>query len=410
VILILQGKDGIADGIARGARALGMEAEIAATVDMSSMRAVRAAVAEKKPSAVVMAEGLEDLDLCEADPDRAFLANAEAAIHVAAACLEFEATPILISSAEVFGQRGGPWSEGDEPQPMSTFARSKLRGEEFIRRAAKNALVLRVGPMLSDGLAKERAMLSAERLDEADDEMVSPIAADQVGAAIAALISAKQSGVFHVAPKEAPVTRAELLASIARALGVPQRVGAMSGRLLPRKAPRARAGSLHGDKLARHLGRPLETWRASLDRLALDARKGQDLGAVAQKEQSMGHRQEIRRVDKPWGHELIWAHTDRYVGKILHIKQGERLSLQYHEKKDETIFVLTGKMVFEVGAKDGPREDLVLKAGEGFRVTPFTTHRMIALEDTDVLEASTPELDDVVRLEDKYGRQGTKAP
>ncbi|MCK6551883.1 cupin domain-containing protein [Myxococcota bacterium] len=124
----------------------------------------------------------------------------------------------------------------------------------------------------------------------------------------------------------------------------------------------------------------------------------------------MGHRQTVRRVDKPWGHEIIWAQTDRYVGKILFVKAGERLSLQYHEKKDETVYVLSGKMVFEVGPKDKLREDLVMKAGDSYHITPHTTHRMIALEDTEILEASTPELDDVVRLEDKYGRAGTKAP
>lgn len=124
----------------------------------------------------------------------------------------------------------------------------------------------------------------------------------------------------------------------------------------------------------------------------------------------MGHRQEVRRVEKPWGHELIWAHTEQYVGKVLFIKKGEALSLQYHEKKDETVFVFSGRMVFEVGDRDGPREELTLGPGDSYRVTPYTVHRMRAVEDTQVFEASTPELDDVVRLEDKYGRQGTSKP
>ena len=124
----------------------------------------------------------------------------------------------------------------------------------------------------------------------------------------------------------------------------------------------------------------------------------------------MGKRHDVRRVDKPWGHEIIWAHTDRYVGKLLFVKAGERLSLQYHERKDETVYVLSGKMVFEVGPKDSPREDLIMKAGDAYHITPYTTHRMIALEDTQILESSTPEIDDVVRLEDKYGRAGTSAP
>ncbi len=115
-------------------------------------------------------------------------------------------------------------------------------------------------------------------------------------------------------------------------------------------------------------------------------------------------RVEITRVDKPWGYELIWAHTDRYVGKILHINAGESLSLQYHERKDETIYVLRGKMVFLVGTSEDELQEVRLDEGMSFRVTPGTRHRMRAVTDCDLLEASTPELDDVVRLEDRYGR------
>jgi len=112
-------------------------------------------------------------------------------------------------------------------------------------------------------------------------------------------------------------------------------------------------------------------------------------------------------VDKPWGHELIWAHTDRYVGKILHIKAGEALSLQYHRSKDETVMVLTGRMELEHYGEGEPPAKTVLEPRVPFRITPGLRHRMVALEDTDVLEVSTTELDDVVRLEDRYGREGT---
>ena len=112
-------------------------------------------------------------------------------------------------------------------------------------------------------------------------------------------------------------------------------------------------------------------------------------------------------VDKPWGHELIWARTDRYVGKILHIKAGEALSLQYHRVKDETIMVLSGRLRFEFFAEDALPSFCSLCPREAFHITPGMRHRMIAIEDTDVLEVSTPELDDVVRLEDRYGRTGT---
>ncbi len=110
------------------------------------------------------------------------------------------------------------------------------------------------------------------------------------------------------------------------------------------------------------------------------------------------------RVDKPWGHELIWAKTDRYVGKILHIKAGEALSLQYHRVKDETIMVLRGRMQLVFFTDGEPPKSRELGPLEPFHITTGLRHRMIAIEDTDVLEVSTPELDDVVRLEDRYGR------
>jgi mannose-6-phosphate isomerase len=118
----------------------------------------------------------------------------------------------------------------------------------------------------------------------------------------------------------------------------------------------------------------------------------------------------MRKVDKPWGHELLWAVTDRYVGKLLHIKKGESLSLQYHVKKDETVMVLAGKMAFEHYADGESPSTTVLGPREPFHITPGLRHRMTALEDTDVVEVSTTELDDVVRLEDRYGRKGTSAP
>jgi mannose-6-phosphate isomerase len=118
---------------------------------------------------------------------------------------------------------------------------------------------------------------------------------------------------------------------------------------------------------------------------------------------------ETRTVPKPWGHETIWAHTDRYVGKVLHIKAGQALSVQYHDRKDETVHLLSGELVYRVQMGES-LEDMHLKAGESFRITPGTIHQMEAVTDCDVLEVSTPELDDVVRLSDRYGREGTSAP
>ena len=112
---------------------------------------------------------------------------------------------------------------------------------------------------------------------------------------------------------------------------------------------------------------------------------------------------DIRRVPKPWGYELIFAHTDRYVGKILHINEGESLSLQYHEMKEETLYVVDGELKLTI-EHDGDRRELTLRKGEAFHIPPRMIHRMEALLDTDVAEVSTTELDDVVRLEDRYGR------
>lgn len=110
-----------------------------------------------------------------------------------------------------------------------------------------------------------------------------------------------------------------------------------------------------------------------------------------------------RRVDKPWGYELIWARTDRYVGKILHIEPGHLLSLQYHNKKDETIYVLKGEIIFRVKETDELTERR-MREGDSYHVTPGTVHQMEAVTAADLLEASTPELDDVVRIQDRYGR------
>jgi mannose-6-phosphate isomerase-like protein (cupin superfamily) len=117
----------------------------------------------------------------------------------------------------------------------------------------------------------------------------------------------------------------------------------------------------------------------------------------------------MRRVDKPWGYEIIWAETERYVGKLLHIRAGHKLSRQYHVKKDETFFVQSGEMDLEVG-KPPQVETRRLSVHGSFHCPPNTVHRMVAVTDVDVLEVSTPELDDVVRLEDAYGREGTSKP
>ena len=120
---------------------------------------------------------------------------------------------------------------------------------------------------------------------------------------------------------------------------------------------------------------------------------------------------DARKVEKPWGWELIWAHADEYVGKILFVRAGCALSLQFHREKDESWYVQSGRAELELGeAGQAVLSTEVVGPGACFRYRPGTVHRVKALEDTTILEVSTPQIDDVVRLEDLYGRAGTSEP
>lgn len=120
---------------------------------------------------------------------------------------------------------------------------------------------------------------------------------------------------------------------------------------------------------------------------------------------------EVRKVEKPWGYELIWALTDDYCGKVLFVKAGSALSLQFHKEKDESWLVQSGRAKLELGDVGQPvLHEEVISAGAAFRYRPGTVHRVTALDDTTILEVSTPHLEDVVRLEDRYGREGTSEP
>ena len=119
------------------------------------------------------------------------------------------------------------------------------------------------------------------------------------------------------------------------------------------------------------------------------------------------HHADETRVNKPWGYELRWAVTDRYLGKVLHVSKGEALSLQYHDRKDEYQYVVKGCVDVELGGPDGALATHRMQAGDTLHIKPGTRHRITAVEDTDIFEVSTPELDDVVRLSDRYGRAPT---
>ncbi len=117
-----------------------------------------------------------------------------------------------------------------------------------------------------------------------------------------------------------------------------------------------------------------------------------------------------RKVEKPWGWELVWAEAEDYVGKLLFVRAGESLSLQYHEVKDESWLVQEGHATLELGDVGDELATFEIAAGDAFRFRPRTVHRVTAVEDTLVIEVSTPQLSDVVRLEDRYGREGTSEP
>ena len=116
------------------------------------------------------------------------------------------------------------------------------------------------------------------------------------------------------------------------------------------------------------------------------------------------------RTDKPWGHELLWAKTDQYVGKVLHVEAGQRLSVQYHDRKDESNLVLRGRLKLLRGTSADDLTETIVGEGDCWRNRAGEVHTIEAIEDADVVEVSTPQLDDVVRLEDGYGREGTSAP
>ncbi len=119
---------------------------------------------------------------------------------------------------------------------------------------------------------------------------------------------------------------------------------------------------------------------------------------------SSPHAFEPRRIEKPWGYELIWAEAEQYVGKLLVVRAGHALSLQYHERKDESWLVQGGRATLELGEVGGELSAREIGPGDAFRYRPGTVHRITAIEDTTILEVSTPHLDDVVRLDDRYGR------
>jgi dTDP-4-dehydrorhamnose reductase len=326
VILILEARDRRLSGLARGLQALGRKVAIAEGVELQSMKSVRAAVAAAKPTAVVLTGGMEDPLRCEEDPARAFVLNAEGAIHLAAAAMEFQAIPIAISTAAVLGDRGGEHGEDSPPSPTTTYAKSKHQGETFLlRAAAKRGLILRVGHVFEDGLAAERARL-ASAITASERELVSPIGAADLGTAIDRLLAASASGVVHVASHDSPVAELSLWRAIASACGVD------AGRV--ETSQRQGGAALVSGRLSA-LGVKLRSWREALEDAASHA-------------------------------------APAVVEPVKKLAAGESLSGQGPIE----IEVLAGKIVLE------SRSDQILKAGQSARIEG--TYRIVAIDAAEI--------------------------
>ncbi|MCB9645714.1 MAG: sugar nucleotide-binding protein [Deltaproteobacteria bacterium] len=383
MILVMQGDGARLSGLARGLEAEGMNVTIDRGTDLNSMQKVRAAVAEVRPEAVLLTAQWDDLEGCEADEARAFTRNAEPAINVAAAALEFGCLPVLLSSADVFGGSGGPWSEADPPQPLSTWARSRLKGEQFLLRAAKHGLVVRTGPVLEDGLVDLAGRLSGDVV-EADDELVSPIGAVDLGRAVAALVEARAGGVVHVANGGAPVSRADLLRAAARALGLdPERVRGAAGRSLPQHELRPRSPTLHTDRLAKVLKAPLRPWSAALEEAA-----GASIERVPAPEEHTGAglragpRAEVEiftphPVATAYGTRLNLANGKEHCARLITLDAGKQVALRKYTRAERTFHVLEGKVVLEL--PDQEDEDHVLRPGRSVTMPPHVRYRMSAV-------------------------------
>jgi dTDP-4-dehydrorhamnose reductase len=270
MILVFDEPRGIHAGLRRALEQRGQIVTIDHETDRGSMKQVRDRVLLTRPTAIVVASTVEDPEEGEIDPDGVFRRAAEDLIHVAAAALEARAKTFLLSTAEVFGQKGGPFGEGDDPEPPCEWARSKRKGEEFLLRAQRDAVVLRAGPILSDGLPRIRELLESP-VEASPEELVTPIGIEDVAEAIVALLRAGARGLFHLAPAEPPPSRAELLKACASAIGLPE------DRVIERRSAGlvrlGRSPTLFGDKIRPLLGRAPDPWRVALERAATAARE-----------------------------------------------------------------------------------------------------------------------------------------
>ncbi len=391
MILILQGPERGLPGLERGISHTGVACRSQPDVDLLVMRDVRRAIKEVRPKAVVMTPCL-DLAACEADEEMAFARNAEAAIHLAAGAREFGAVPVLVSTSEVFGQPGGPWSERDLPEPRSVCAQSQLRGETFLGRAAKNALVVRGGPFLCDGLAHRAGLRQTLGPSPGGDAgPVTPVSAFDVGRAIALLIEAGAQGVFHVAARERPLTRIEawsrlvpFLESVSPGQEDDDKLEKEHG-LVAREASRGREvqqlrapmPALLGDKLFRTTAFEARAYEESL----LEVTHGSLENPGVIESSDACHK------GAPLGAEVLNAHRffSAAQGYGLHValEPGEKMPKPDGSEGTLALYLLIGKAVFEKGPE--PVEERIVRKGQTVTVDTNEAWRLVAVDRTEVI-------------------------
>lgn len=330
----------------------------------ASMRDLRAAVARHKPTVVILAESYDDAAACDQDPDRAYRENAEAAISLAAAALEFGARPVLLSTAEVYGQGPGPWSEADVPEPSSNFANSMLRAEQFLARASKLALIARCSAIYGDGLLEEVERLQAGQ-GSSSAELLSPISAFELGRAITALVGAEQTGVVHVVAGGPPASRAEVDQKILEWTGLQPGV-------LRSPSERRRGHALFGDRLRKFHQPP--TWTQALEAAAALAPPA-PVNAPAPP----------APAPLAGGTSMRFASGPGYEAHLHTLLAGERL-LARSAARPSTLLVTHGKVLVELLAGTPEATDHVLKAKGTLLIPAGATFTLLAADDSAVVE------------------------
>lgn len=368
---------GLARGLGQGGRGV-----VEVSVEQpSSMRELRAVVAQHRPQVVVLAESWDDRSACQADPDRAYRENAEAAISLAAAALEFAARPVLLSTAEVYGQGPGPWSEADPPEPESAYASAMLRAEQFLARAAKHALIVRVSEIYGDGVFEEVERLGAG-LGSSPSELVSPISAYELGRAVSALIDAEATGVFHGALPGPPASRAEVDQKILEWRGLPA-----AGLKAPKE--RRRGHALFGDRLRKVIALP--SWDEALKgaaRIEADPARAKGLAAEVERVPELATSEAARPVAGP-GSEAAPSWTfARGVGYEAHLHtlaSTARLPSRA-VPRPTTLLVLEGKVLVELQGLNPTPTDHVLRARGTLLVPTGASFSALAAEPSLLLE------------------------